>query len=69
MIAQIFLVIQLLLKLFGLWEQFLEWGDKKRAADAEARAQEREKAIEDAKKATTPDEAFDAQDRITHNSN
>ena len=67
MISGIFGVVQLLLKLFGLWEQFLDYSDKARAAEAEARKQRREKAVDEQKAAATEDEFDKAQDEIIAN--
>lgn len=64
MIANFFALVQLLLKLIGLWEQFLDWSDKKRIADAEINRQEREKAVDDQSKASSEKEFDDAQSRI-----
>lgn len=63
-----FEIISLILKLIGLWEGMLDFIDKKYTADMEKRRQAREKAVDDAVKAETPDEAFDAQDGIVSHS-
>lgn len=63
MIAQIFAAIELILKLIGLWNGFLDYTDKKRIADAEANKQEREKAVDDQKDAK--DEAQFDKDQST----
>lgn len=68
MIAQIFAVIELALKLVGLWEDFLGYTDKKRISDAEKNREERDKAVDDQKKAQ--DEAQfdkDQSDIVNHN--
>lgn len=62
--AGIFSIIQLLLKLIGLWEQFMDWSDAKRIADAEKNRQDRDKAVDDAVKAQTEQEFDEAQSRI-----
>ncbi len=67
MLTNIFAVIQLVLKLMKLWDQFLDYADTQRKAEAEARRQRREKAIEDAENAKTEEEAWDAQKRIIDN--
>lgn len=64
MLGQIFAAIQLVLKLIGLWDQFMDWSDKKRIADAEANRQEREKAVDAQKNAQTEKEFDDAQSKI-----
>jgi hypothetical protein len=66
-VTQIFAIIQLLLKLFGLWESFCNYTDKLRAAEAAAKTERREKAVDDATKAKTAEEAWDAEERIVAN--
>lgn len=61
---QVFAVIQLILKLIGLWEDFLSWSDKKRIADAEVNRQEREKAVDKQKDAEDEKTFDDAQSEI-----
>ncbi len=51
MVAQIFLAIQFLLKLFGLWEEFQNFQDKQKIADAEKNKQDRDNAINEQKNA------------------
>lgn len=67
MISGIFSIIQLILKLIGLWEQFMDWSEKKRIADREDRRQQRDKAVDDAVKSQTEEEFNEAQDRISRN--
>lgn len=64
MIGQIFAVIQLVLKLIGLWEQFLDYSDKARVAEGQKNTQEREKAVDELEKAETEDEFDKAQSKI-----
>ncbi len=66
MFAQIFAVIQLLLKLVGLWEAFLSWSDKARLAEAAQNTQEREKAVDQQKGAQNEDDFDRAQDDIVN---
>lgn len=66
MIAQFFAVVQLLLKLIGLWEQFLSWSDAKRIADAEQNRQERNAAVDEQKTAKTEEDFDKAQDSIVN---
>jgi hypothetical protein len=68
-VAYVFLVIEFILKLFGLWKQFENWFDARRIAENEERRQRRELALEDLKNATTPEEIEDAQKRLVENSN
>lgn len=67
MIAQIFAIVQLLLRLFGLWEQFLAWSDKKRIADADEKYQELVKELERLKNATDEAEFDRAQSGVVDN--
>lgn len=67
MFTSIFAIIELVLKLFRLWDQFLDYSDARRLAEAEAKRQSREKALEDSIKAGTDDEIWDSQDRIVDN--
>lgn len=60
-----FAIIELILKLIGLWNEFGDYMDVKRKADIEKRRQERDKAIDDSKQAETDSEIWDTQDRIT----
>ncbi len=63
----IFELIRLLLGLFGLWEQFCNYTDKVRQAEAEARTQRREKGVDAAVAAETPEDAWKAQETIVDN--
>jgi hypothetical protein len=63
----IFLAIQLLLKLIGLWESFLDWVVEKHSQEIDARAEARRQAIEKAKEANTDDEIWQSQTDITKN--
>jgi hypothetical protein len=65
--ASIFAIIQLLLKLFGLWDQFRNYLDAAYTAEAEKKRQEIEKGVEEMLKAETDEEIWNAQDRITRN--
>lgn len=67
-LAYVFLAIEFILKLFGLWKQFGNWFDARRVKEAEERRQARERAIEDLRNATTEEEIEDAQRRIVENS-
>lgn len=67
MLTKIWLVIELIMKLFKLWDQFADHVEARRRAEAEEKRQAREKAIEDSKRAETDDEIFDSQDRIVNN--
>jgi len=69
MISGIFNAIALLLKLLKLWDQFGDYMDAKRVAEAEEKRQRREQAIRDQQNAKTEEEFDDAQDRIVDNSN
>lgn len=67
MIGSIFAVIELILKLIGLWDQFLDYSDAKRRAQDEVKRQEREKAADKAANAETDGEIFDAETDVTNN--
>lgn len=68
MLTGIFAVIQLLLKAIGLWEQFLDYAEKQKIAEAEKRNQDRNKAVDEQKNAKTEEEFDRAQDKIVDNS-
>ena len=63
----IFDLIRLLLAFFGMWEQFCNYTDKVRQAAADKKNQDRDKAVDDATKAKTPEDAWKAQDGIVTN--
>jgi Sec-independent protein translocase protein TatA len=65
----IFDLIKIIRALIGLYEEFRRFKEAQKKAEEEKRRQELDKALGDAEKATTPDEAFDAQDRVVDNSN
>ncbi len=68
MFVGLFSIIQLILRAIGLWDQFLNWSDKKRLADAEANTEARNKAVDEQKKAADEDAFNKAQDDISrHN--
>jgi len=63
MIASIFSIIQLILHLIGLWDQFLSWSDAKRLAEAEKNTETRNDAVDKQKEAK--DEAeFDKEQSV-----
>jgi len=64
MVSGIFSVIQLILKLIGLWEQFQDYSDKERLKASQERTQEREKAVDKQQGAQSEDEFDRAQDDI-----
>lgn len=64
MLGQIFVVIEFLMKLIGLWDSFINWSDKRRIAQAEIDEQARTKALDELKHATTEDEFDKAQDAV-----
>lgn len=67
MIGQIFVAIELVLKLIGLWDQFTEYVRLKSIADREERRQDRDKAVDNQQSAKTEDEFDKAQDDISRN--
>jgi hypothetical protein len=64
MITNIFAVIQLILKALKLWDQFVVFVDTERTLEEEKKNQDRAKAVDDALKAQTAEEAYEAQQRI-----
>lgn len=58
------MIIELILKAIGLYDGFVNYLDARKLAEEQARQQARDKAIDDATKATTPDEAWNAQTGI-----
>jgi hypothetical protein len=66
-ITKVFLIVELILRLFKIWDKFGSYVDQRRAAEMEARAQAREKAIEKLKQAKTPDEIWKAQEELVKN--
>lgn len=67
MITQIFAVIELVLKLIGLWEQFSAYTIQKSIADRAERKQQRDRAVDKQQTAQTEDEFDKAQDDISRN--
>lgn len=66
-IGAIYSIIQLVLQLFGLWDQFLSYSDKQRLAEDEAKTEARNKAVDDSKTATDDTQIWKDQDTITRN--
>lgn len=64
MLTNIFMVIQFLMKLIGIWESFVVWSDKDRIAAAELREQKRAEALAELKAAQTEVEFDAAQDAV-----
>lgn len=64
MFSSIFSIIELILKLIGLWNGFLNYVDKKRIADAEKNRQEREKAVDQLKGAKSEEDFDRAQSDV-----
>lgn len=68
MIAQIFLLIEVILRLFKLWDSFGTFVDDKREKDRIERDQARDKAVDKQKNAQTEEQFDKAQDDIARNS-
>lgn len=64
-ILSIFSTIKALIDLWKYWKDFQ---NSQRIKEAEIKRQGLDKALEAAKAAQTPEEAYDAQDRIVDNS-
>jgi hypothetical protein len=67
MIAQIFAVVELILKAFQIWDAFLSYMDAKHSADLEIKRQAREAAIDKSKVDENDDDLFKDQDSIVRN--
>lgn len=67
MFGKVFVIIQLLLKLFGAWEAFLDWMDTSFSKELEERRQRREEAIAEVDKAESDEDIFDAQEKVIEN--
>lgn len=65
MFTGIFSAIELIMRLIGLWDQFMNWSDAKRLADAEKNTQDRNKAVDDQKGASNEDQFDKDQSDIT----
>jgi hypothetical protein len=65
MFSSIFAIIELVLKLIGLWNGFLDYTDKKRLADAQKNTQDRNDAVDKMKGAANEDEFDKSEDDIT----
>lgn len=68
MIAQIFLLIEVILRLFKLWDSFGLFIDDKREKERVARDQARDKAVDEQKNAQTEEDFDRLQDDIVGNS-
>lgn len=66
-IGLIYTLIQAFLSAVGLWNQFLDYSDAKRKAEAEAKTQALNKAVDESKGATTDEEIEKSQDDIVRN--
>jgi hypothetical protein len=64
MLGKLFLLIELIMRLFKLWDQFVDYADEKRKAEVEKRRQDRAKAIEDSKKAESDEDIWKSQEDI-----
>lgn len=67
--SQFFLLIELVFKAIGLWDQFSSYTISKRLAEMEVKIQDLPKAIEEAKNASSISEVTSAQSRISNDSN
>lgn len=66
-IAAIYSVIQLVLKLIGLWDSFLSYSDAQRAAEAAAKTAALNKAVDHSKTDESDDDIWKDQTDITGN--
>ena len=66
--SSFFAIVELILRALKAWDLFLDWLVETKRAEIEERRARRDTAIEDAKKAETPEEIWDAQDRISDSS-
>lgn len=67
MFTKVVAVIGVIKELIALIKLFYGWIEAQKNAEAEKRAQEREKALEDIQKAQTEEEFDAAQDRVVDN--
>lgn len=67
MIGNIFAAIELLLKLCGLLDGFINYMDAQRLKQDEEKRQRRDKAVDDEKNAQTIGDADEAQGRVVDN--
>jgi hypothetical protein len=65
--GQVFLIIELLLKLSRLWDQFAIYVERRKRQENEEKRKRREKAVDDSKGAQTDDEIWKSQDGIVDN--
>ena len=68
MITNFFALINLVLELLKLKNQFIDWFVEKHQAEIEKRGQKRDAAVEALKKAESDDEIWAAQEDIVNNS-
>ena len=67
MLAQLFLLIEVLMRAFNLWDSFGQYMDDKRERDRVERDQKRSAAIDKQKNAESEDQFDKAQDDIANN--
>lgn len=67
MIANIFKIIDLLLRLFGLFDLYMNHIEEKYRSEIEKRRNKREKALEDLQKADSEQEFDKAQEEVVSN--
>lgn len=62
-----FTIIEIIIRLIGLWNQFTDFLYRDWKAKQEKKRQELDKAVEESKKAETNDEIWKTEDDITRN--
>lgn len=67
MLANLFALIQLILKALSIWEGFLDSVEEADVQKRNARRLKRDKAIDDSTKAETDEEIWKSQDEYTRN--
>ena len=67
MISKIFMVIEILLKLFGLWKDFGNYVDEQRLKQDQEKEQRRNDAVDSTPDAKTPTDAWKDQEDIVKN--
>jgi hypothetical protein len=65
--AWIFSLIQLILKLLNLWDQFSNWMQVERQIENKEKEKRRNEAIDKSKTAETDEDIWNAQDGIVDN--
>lgn len=66
--AQVFLVIEFIMRLFRIYDDFMAWSDQKRSAELEERKQKRDAAVNEQQKPDITEEEFDRLQKVISDS-